>query len=604
MGYVVGVDLGTTFTAAAVLREGSRPETVQLGNRAASIPSTVFVREDDEILTGQAALRRGLTEPGRLAREFKRRFGDPTPLLLGGVPVSADSLTSRLLRAIVDAVSEREGGAPAGVGVCHPANWGPYKLDLLAQACRHAGLDDAVPVPEPEAAAWHYASQERIDPGSLVAVYDLGGGTFDAAVLRRTDDGFEIVGTPDGIERLGGIDFDEAVVAHVRNAVGDALDELDPKDPSTLSALARLREECVEAKEALSGDTEASVPVVLPGLVTDVRITRVEFESMIRVPLSETIEALRRTLRSAEVEPGDLTAVLLVGGSSRIPMVAEMVGSELGRPVAVDADPKHVVALGAARVADDARVGVGADRPTAAAVAAGAPAAVVADGTVAEAPTVAAGPDAGQPPPAERPAGSSTEPSAAEPGPAPVSTAETRRARPEPADRPAGGTRGRRLALITAAVVGVLALVGGALALAGGGGGEDEGGGGGEEAAQFVSTCPPDEAVCINGVEFDGDELAIDFEAQDVELEVGDRTPVFFLADDSAEDIGSAAQRTDDWRPWGPSSPMKGENARGQQGWTSDEIAGSRTSVCVLLGDEDGNVEPGAGNCADLPEAP
>ena len=91
-----------------------------------------------------------------------------------------------------------------------------------------------MPVPEPEAAAWHYASQERIDPGALVGVYDLGGGTFDAAVLRRTDDGFEILGTPDGIERLGGIDFDEAVVAHVRRWVAD----LD-SDPTTLAAALR-----------------------------------------------------------------------------------------------------------------------------------------------------------------------------------------------------------------------------------------------------------------------------------------------------------------------------------------------------------------------------
>jgi molecular chaperone DnaK (HSP70) len=350
-GYVVGIDLGTTFTAASVLRDGEHAETVQLGNRGAAIPTVVFLRDDDTILTGHAALRRGLSEPGRLAREFKRRFGDPTPLLLGGVPISADALTGRMLRSTLDAVVEREGSAPTAVAVCHPANWGPYKLDLLAQACRHAGLDHAVLISEPEAAAVHYAAQERIDAGARVAVYDLGGGTFDAAVLRRTEDGFEVVGTPDGIERLGGIDIDEAVVGRVRDAVGPAIDDVDLADPATVSALARLREECVEAKEALSGDTDTTVPVVLPGLSTEVRITRVELESMIRVPIAETIDALRRALHGAEVDPEDLAAVLLVGGSSRIPMVAEMVGAELGRPVAVDADPKHVVALGAAAVA-------------------------------------------------------------------------------------------------------------------------------------------------------------------------------------------------------------------------------------------------------------
>ena len=347
MGYFLGIDLGTTFTAAAVMRD-DRPEIVTLGNRAAAIPSLVFVH-DDTVLTGEAALRRGLAEPDRLAREFKRRVGDPAPILLGGVPLSAEALFGRLLRATVDVVAEREGGAPDGIAVCHPANWGPYKLELLDQACRLAELDGVMTISEPEAAAIHYAALERVEVGALVAVYDLGGGTFDAAVLRKTDGGFEILGAPEGIERLGGIDFDEAVLNHVRAALPDELAAIDPDEPATLAALARLRQECVEAKEALSADVETSIPVMLPGVNTEVRLTRTEFEAMIRLPIQETIAALGRALRGAGVAPEDLAAVLLVGGSSRIPMVAEMVGAEVGRPVAVDAEPKHVVALGAAR---------------------------------------------------------------------------------------------------------------------------------------------------------------------------------------------------------------------------------------------------------------
>ncbi len=429
MGYAVGIDLGTTFTAASVLRDGGRPETVQLGNRSAAVPSTVFLHDDDSLLTGDAAVRRGLGEPGRLAREFKRRFGDPAPLLLGGVPVSADALTGRLLRATLDAVAEREGGPADAVAVCHPANWGPYKLDLLDQACRHAGLDGVVLVSEPEAAAVHYATQDRLADGALVAVYDLGGGTFDAAVLRRVGEGFEIVGSPDGIERLGGIDFDEAVVAQVRAAIGPALADLDPGDPATLTALARLRQECVEAKEALSSDADASVPVVLPGLVTEIRITRVEFEGLIRVPLSETIESLRRALQSAAVAPEDLTAVLLVGGSSRIPMVAEMVGTELGRPVAVDADPKHVVALGAARVAARSRV----------------PATVAAPPPLPPPPAPAPPVEASPPPPVApvEPPRPALPPPAARP-PSTPSAASARRSRPRPVHRAHRGRRARR----------------------------------------------------------------------------------------------------------------------------------------------------------------
>jgi molecular chaperone DnaK len=312
----------------------------------------VLLREDETFLTGEPANRRGLTEPHRVAREFKRRFGDTTPILLGGVPYSAEALMGRLLRWTLDEVSTREGGAPRAITVSHPANWGPYKTDLLRQAVRLSGIEDPVSfTTEPEAAAVFYASQQRIDTGAVVAVYDLGGGTFDAAVLRKTATGFEILGQPEGIERLGGIDFDAAVFHHVVQALGGKLDELDEDDPSAIAAVSRLREECVAAKEALSADTDASIPVLLPNVSTEVRLTRGELESMVRPALYGSIEALRRALRSAAVEAEQLHSVLLVGGSSRMPIVAQLVAAELNRPVAVDAHPKHAVALGAARLA-------------------------------------------------------------------------------------------------------------------------------------------------------------------------------------------------------------------------------------------------------------
>jgi molecular chaperone DnaK len=346
--YALGIDLGTTYTAAAVWRAG-HAEIASLGSRSAAIPSVVLLRDDETILTGEIANRRGLTEPHRVAREFKRRLGDPTPILLGGVPYSAESLMARMLRAVVDEVSSREGGEPDRICVSHPANWGPYKIDLMYQVIRLAGIEQPVQLTtEPQAAAVFYAQQQRLEPGEAVAVYDLGGGTFDAAVLRKTPDGFELIGKPEGIERLGGIDFDAAIYAHVARSLDGALDDLDEDDPAVTAAVARLREECVQAKEALSADTDVTIPVLLPELTTEVRLTRSELESMVRPVLHGPIEALRRAIRSAGIEPADLHSVLLVGGSSRIPLVAQMVGSELGRPVAVDAHPKHAVALGAA----------------------------------------------------------------------------------------------------------------------------------------------------------------------------------------------------------------------------------------------------------------
>ena len=347
MSFQLGVDVGTTFTAAAVAREG-RVEVASLGWRSAAIPSVVWVGADGTVLTGDVALRRGLSEPSRMAREFKRRVGDSTPLLLGGAPFSADALTAKLLGAVTDEVAAQQGDEPDAVTVCHPANWGPFKKDLLRQAIRQVGLEDASLLSEPEAAAIYYASTERLSEGDVLAVYDLGGGTFDAAVLRKTADAFELLGEPEGIERLGGIDFDEAVLGFVNEATEGALDQLDPSDPDAVEAIVQVREECVIAKEVLSGDTEASIQVWLPAKRTRVRLTRAEFEALVRPTLVDTVTALRRALQSGGVEAAEVTKVLLVGGSSRIPLVGQLIGAELGRPVAVDAHPKHAIALGAA----------------------------------------------------------------------------------------------------------------------------------------------------------------------------------------------------------------------------------------------------------------
>jgi actin-like ATPase involved in cell morphogenesis len=357
MAYFLGIDLGTTYTAAARWQDG-RASVVRLGGRSAEIPSVVLLKEDGDVITGEAAERRAIIEPQRVAREFKRRIGDPTPFFLGGTPRTAQALMIDLLGWVVERATADEGGPPAGIAVTHPANWGGYKKDLLLEALEAASLPGVALVTEPEAAAIHYASQERIEPGSVIAVYDLGGGTFDAAVLRRTGAGWEILGLPEGVERLGGVDFDEAVVRHVAASVGEAYDLLDPDDPPVMAAVARLRQECVAAKEALTGDTEATIPVLLPGVQGDVRLTRREFEAMIRPALGQSITALERALRTAGVEPDGVDRILLVGGSSRIPVVGQLVVSALGRPVALDAHPKHGVALGAAIVAArEGRVG-------------------------------------------------------------------------------------------------------------------------------------------------------------------------------------------------------------------------------------------------------
>jgi molecular chaperone DnaK (HSP70) len=348
--YALGVDLGTTYTAAAVRVDG-RAQIVRLGSRRAEIPSLIFVREDGVVLVGDAAERRGTAQPARLAREFKRRLGDPVPVLVGGAPYSAHALMARLLEHVYQAVVRQQEGPPAVVAVAHPANWGPYKRELMMQAMQMADLPDVQLRPEPEAAAVRYASHERVRPGEIVAVYDLGGGTFDAAVLRKTETGFEVLGEPAGIEQLGGVDFDEAVLAHVMEVLGPRAESIDTDSPAIRESLLQLRRDCVTAKEDLSDDTEVMIPIALPSLHTRVRLNRSEFEAMISPVLAETTQAMHRALRSAGVAPGELRSILLAGGSSRIPLVSELLSVEFERPLVLDGDPAHNVALGAAQAA-------------------------------------------------------------------------------------------------------------------------------------------------------------------------------------------------------------------------------------------------------------
>ena len=345
---ILGVDLGTTYTAAATNDARGMPEMVALGNRTAEIPSVLLLKSDGEFLVGEAAERRAFSEPDRVARQFKRRLGDATPLLLGGSPFSPEALMGRVLKHVVGRASALRGARFAATVVCHPANWGPYRMELLGQAAKMAEVDDVRFLPEPVAAAVHYTGQAKLDPDEIVVVYDFGGGTFDVAVLQRRGESFEVIGTPAGLEHLGGLDLDEAVFGHVTQSLAGALSGLDANDPAVITAVGRLRDECKAAKEALSSDTDTSIPVLLPGIQTEIRITRAEFETMILPSVIDTVATTTRAIRDAGIEAADVGRVLLVGGSARVPLVAQLLGEELGRPIVIDNHPKHAIALGAA----------------------------------------------------------------------------------------------------------------------------------------------------------------------------------------------------------------------------------------------------------------
>src|SRR3989440_881682 len=347
MPFSLGVDIGSTYTAAALWRDGS-VQSVPLGNRANAVPSVLFLREDGTLLVGEAASRRAAVEPDRQARDFKRRMGDEVPILLGDRRMPAHELTGHLLGGGVAPVAEREGERPGHLVLTPPAEWGDYRRDLLVEAAATAGLPDVGLLPEPVAAAAWYAAQDRVAPGALVGVYDLGGGTFDASVVRKTETGFEVFGEPGGDETIGGLNFDHTLLRYVAAAAGVDLGGLDDNDPAIAAALAQFRDAVVDAKEALSADTEATVPVLLPGLTRHVTLSRSQGETLIRPQILSTVQLFAQIVNRAGAEPEALHGVLLVGGSSRIPLVSQLLRTELGARVAVDAHPKYAVSLGAA----------------------------------------------------------------------------------------------------------------------------------------------------------------------------------------------------------------------------------------------------------------
>ena len=351
MGYLLGVDVGTTFTAASLVREDGRPETVALGAHSVAVPSVVHVGSGGTVV-GEPAERRATTDPTGVARAFKRRVGDPTPLVLGGERHTAESLMARVVAWVVDTVATTEGGRPDRLALTHPASWGDHRLGRLGAALDRAGVAPDHLVPEPVAAATFYAAEGRVPAGSAVAVYDFGGGTFDAAAVEGANGAFRIVGRPDGLENLGGVDVDHAVLRHVLGAAGAALDDLDPDHPALAAAVAQLHRDCIDAKEALADQAEVTVPVLLPGHPASVvRVSRRDLEAMVRPVIDETVEVLHRVVASVPLTAGALAAVLLVGGSSRLPSVAERVAVDLGLPTVTDAHPKDAVPMGAALAA-------------------------------------------------------------------------------------------------------------------------------------------------------------------------------------------------------------------------------------------------------------
>ena len=261
-----------------------------------------------------------------------------------GRPHLAEELVASFARWVRDNVAAQCGGPPDQVAVTHPANWTAFQRQLLKGALAEADLGPVVLIAEPEAAAIDFASVAQLAPGQLVLVYDLGGGTFDVALLRREAVGFETVGDPPWRRAARRHRLRRGrLPSRAARRPGRAGRARRARDPAGRVALDQLRTRCVEAKELLSTQSSVDVPVFLPGVTTTVEVTRAAFEDMVRPMLRQTVELVRQTMERARVGPAELSDVLLVGGSSRIPMVSRLIEDDLHVPVRVDTHPKLVV---------------------------------------------------------------------------------------------------------------------------------------------------------------------------------------------------------------------------------------------------------------------
>ncbi len=352
--YVLGVDVGTSRVSASLARlahDGSAVASrVPLGRRAENIPSTVFVTPEGDLLFGEAAERRGIAEPERLIREAKRSVGDAIPLVVGGHQFPAEQVFARTIAHVVETVTEREGVAPASITVTRPAAWGLHRTALVRDSLAELGLSDVDIIADTEAAVKNYEATHKLAAGQAVVVYDLGANAFQAAVLRKGEaGGYEQLGSPVRVAELGGASFDDAVFRHVLVSAG--LTEVDPTNDDVRVALSQLREECVEAKEVLSFDSDVTVPAFIPPSQSSVRLTRSEFEDMIEESLDQTVDAVESAVENAGLGMDHIAALLLIGGSSRIPRVTQKLSEVFDLPIAIDSDPKSSTAMGAARAA-------------------------------------------------------------------------------------------------------------------------------------------------------------------------------------------------------------------------------------------------------------
>ncbi|GIG66483.1 Hsp70 family protein [Phytomonospora endophytica] len=357
-GPALGVDFGTSNTVAVIARPG-RPPAPLLFDGSPLLPSAVYAA-DDRLLAGRVALRSAAIDPARCEPHPKRCVDDGT-VLLGEREFTVAELFGAVLGRVAEEARRVLGGTPEHVALTHPAGWGARRLRALRLAAESADLPTPDFVPEPVAGAAYFLDHHaaRLPDGASALIHDLGGGTCDLTLVRREGDQIVVVAV-EGRGDVGGAYIDAAILVHlerVHPATGDEWERLrSPRDKHERRQRRMLADDVREAKENLSSTTTAEL--YLPLLDRDVHLTRDELDALARDQIRATA-VLAAKLATAH---GKVAAVFLVGGASRMPLVAtELLRATGIAPVVVE-QPELVVAGGALRATVDAATALAALR--------------------------------------------------------------------------------------------------------------------------------------------------------------------------------------------------------------------------------------------------
>jgi molecular chaperone HscA len=343
----LAIDLGTSHTVA-VVRRGDEALRPLLFDGSPVLPSAIF-SDPPRLHVGRDAERMAMTDPSRFEPHPKRRV-DEGSVLLGNTEVAVVDMFVALLRRVASEAAQS--GVPAGSGavLTCPADWGAHRRGVLMNAATAAGFGAVQLVDEPVAAATYCLEvlQQQVPTGGAVAVFDFGGGTLDASVLRRERDGLRVLSVG-GLDDLGGVDIDAALVGHLGQLIGMQSPRVwqritNPGPQSEQRERRQFWDDVRAAKEMLS--RMSSAPVHVPGMEGALHLTRDELERVAGPLIDRAVDETRRVLRASGVDPNDLSGLFLVGGSSRIPLVASRLHTRFGLAPAVPEQPELPVAYG------------------------------------------------------------------------------------------------------------------------------------------------------------------------------------------------------------------------------------------------------------------